>query len=325
MVAAPTLVVGAATLLEDFMTGILITGSSGLVGHALRRALEARGHHVRGLDLRSTDGERGDVRDRDRVDTALRDVTGIVHLAAISRVVWGERDPATCWSTNVDGLRNVLERARSRPMPPWLIFASSREVYGQPDTLPACEGTPLRPVNVYGRSKVAGEQLVEGARIEGLRASIVRLSNVYGSTRDHPDRVVPAFARAAVSGAALHVEGPDHTFDFTHLDDTTRGIAALVDLLASGRDAPLPVHFVTGQPTTLARLARLAIDLAGSNSAIEEASPRSFDVSRFYGSPAHARTLLDWSPRVGLHEGLARLIEDFRIEAGAGHQEVAAS
>ena len=306
------------------MNCILITGSSGLVGRAMRRALEARGHEVRGLDLRSSGSERGDIRDRNRVDAALDGVTGVVHLAAVSRVAWGERDPDACWSTNVDGLRNVLECSQRRAEPPWLIFASSREVYGQAEALPASEDAPLRPVNVYGRSKVAGEQLIDEARRGGVRASVARLSNVYGCTRDHADRVVPAFTRGVVLGSVLRVDGSSHAFDFTHVDDTTRGIAALVGRLSQDTDAPPPMHFVSGDSTTLGQLARLAITLGGGGSIIEEAPPRSFDVSRFHGSGARAKAVLDWSPRVSLEHGLARLIKDFRDELGSACQQVGA-
>ncbi|RME28504.1 MAG: NAD-dependent epimerase/dehydratase family protein [Deltaproteobacteria bacterium] len=296
---------------------ILITGSEGLVGTALRRLLEARGLHVVGLDLLARNAEEGDVRDAERVRTAVAGCDGIVHLAAVSRVVWAERDPETCWSTNVGGLHNVVDAAMDRACPPWLVFASSREVYGQPESLPVTEDAPLRPVNVYGRSKVEGERIVGVARRNGLRAAIVRLSNVYGSTSDHADRVVPAFARAAARGDALRVEGAEHTFDFTHIDDTARGILALIEILVAGESVPPPIHLLTGQPTTLGQLAEMAVRLAGARSTVEQAPPRSFDVSHFYGSPARARALLDWTPRTAIHEGLGRLIEDFQVELGA--------
>jgi UDP-glucose 4-epimerase len=92
---------------------ILITGSSGLVGAALARALERRGTEVVRFDLRASGSAHGDVRERGHVARAVADVSGIVHLAAVSRVVWGERDPETCWATNVDGTRNVLEELSS--------------------------------------------------------------------------------------------------------------------------------------------------------------------------------------------------------------------
>lgn len=292
-------------------TRILVTGSSGLIGQAMSVLLGARGYSVVGLDSRAQGEFFGDVRDIARVRSAMVGCAGVVHLAAVSRVVWAERDPDTCWATNVGGVENLISAAISSAAPPWLIFGSSREVYGEPDVLPCREGAPLLPVNTYGRSKVEGERLIETARAQGLRASILRFSNVYGSIHDYHDRVVPAFARAAATGTLLQVEGSAHTFDFTHLDDTVRGIGALVDHLECGGEALDPIHLVTGQPTTLGALATLAVDLAGSGARLVEAPARSFDVGRFFGCPDRALRALDWTPRVDIRTGLARLIADF--------------
>ena len=173
---------------------------------------------------------------------------------------------------------------------------------------------------MYGRSKVEGERLVDQARERGQRAATVRLSNVYGSARDHADRVVPAFARAAVSGNTIRMEGAECTFDFTYIDDTARGMVAVIDLLEIG-ETPPPIHLLTGTPTTLHDLATLAIDVAGGTSPVVEAPPRSFDVSRFHGDPSRARELLGWEPRVVLRKGLERLVRDLRAEAGAAECE----
>lgn len=293
---------------------ILITGSSGLVGSAVARTLEQRGIDVVRFDLRAHGASHGDVRVRERVARAVADVTGIIHLAAVSRVLWGERDPEGCWATNIGGTRNVLELAAKSSARPWVVFASSREVYGQPDVLPANEDTPLRPVNIYGRSKVEGERLVEEAQHAGLRACTIRLSNVFGAVADHADRVVPAFARGALAGGELRVDGADHTFDFTYIDDVARGVASLVELLGTNSATPSPIHFVSGRPTTLGELATLAIELAGTKATISHAPPRNFDVARFVGDGARARQLLDWQPRVDLREGLTRLVRALREE-----------
>lgn len=298
---------------------ILITGSSGLIGSGLAPVLEQLGAEVSLLDLRAIGGAQGDVRDVDRVQAAVDGCDGVVHLAAVSRVVWGEQQPELCWATNVGGLRNVLESAAISSRQPWVIFASSREVYGQPEDLPASESCPVRPINVYGRSKVAGEALVEAARRSGVRACTIRLSNVFGSVHDYVDRVVPAFARAAVRGDELRIDGADHTFDFTYIADVVAGVAALATLLGDGGPAPPPIHFVSGIPTTLLELANLAIRLAGSASTIRHAPPRDFDVARFYGSADRARRLLGWAPAVSLEEGLKRLIYALRDVIDANH------
>jgi nucleoside-diphosphate-sugar epimerase len=219
-------------------------------------------------------------------------------------------------------LRNIIDAIYSLKRPPWLIFASSREVYGQPDTLPVTEDAQLRPLNVYGHSKVTGEQLIDSARCMGLRASTVRLSNVYGNTDDHADRVIPAFARGAVMGQSLRVDGAENTFDFTHIDDTIRGLVALVEHLVRGGDALPPIHFLTGRPTTLQQLAEMAIDIADSDSEIRIAPARTYDVAKFYGDPTRANELLGWTPKVTLREGLTRLINDFREELNPANVEM---
>lgn len=296
---------------------ILITGSAGLVGSALATTLRAHGHRVLSLDLRDPDPRsRIDVRDPQAVRTSMLECTGIVHLAAVSRVIWGERDPEACRTTNIGGTRNLLDAALAAPRRPWLIFASSREVYGQPRQLPATEDCPLDPINVYGHTKVAGEHMLLAARDQGLRGAIVRLSNVYGSPADHHDRVVPAFVRAAVRGQPLRVDGADHTFDFTHVDDTARGIAMLASRLENSHLPPPPIHFLTGTPTSLGQLAALTVELAGTHAPITHAPPRSYDVAHFHGSPKRAHQLLDWSPRIALRDGLTRFIAAVRAEIG---------
>ncbi len=236
-----------------------------------------------------------------------------MHLAAVSRVVWGERDPNLCWTTNVEGTRNVLEGAKSSRDKPWVIVASSREVYGEPPLLPASEDTPLAPVNVYGRSKVAAELLAKDAQAAGARVAVVRFSNVYGSAADHADRVVPCLVRSALQGAPLRVEGSENTFDFTHVSDAVAGILAVMRALESGQALP-PIHFVTGRPTTLAELARIAIHTTQSTSVCVNAPSREFDVSRFYGDGARAKQLLGWSPRVAIEDGIAMLADEMRKE-----------
>ena len=301
------------------MRRVLITGGEGLVGSALAAALRAGGTAVESLDLSLPRGHpgRADVLDGRRVGGLVDGCGGIVHLAAVSRVVWAETDPERCWQTNVEGTANVLRAALGAAARPWVLFASSREVYGEPDRLPVGEDAELRPVNVYGRSKVEGERLVGAARTAGLRTAVVRFSNVYGSTRDHPDRVIPAFARGAVEGADLRVDGSGATFDFTHLDDTVAGVLGVIAALQAGA-AELPaIHFCTGRATTLGALARLANRLGGGRARIVETPARAYDVARFVGDPRRAAAVLGWRAKVDLAAGVRRLMDDFGAAARA--------
>jgi len=293
---------------------LLVTGSRGLVGRRLCASLRNDGFSVKELDLLGQGASHGDVTRLANIEAAIQGCAGVVHLAAVSRVVWGQRDLELCWRTNVTGLQNLVHGALAQSSKPWILFSSSREVYGQASSLPVVETAALNPLNVYARSKAEGERLVLEARSQGLQSAVVRLSNVYGCTKDHADRVIPAFARAAVEGLPLRVEGSNHTFDFTHVNDVVRGLRALIRLLESSEQLSHPVHLVSGHPTSLGELAATCCRLAKSGASVTEAAPRSYDVARFYGDPARARELLGWESEISLEVGLTRLIEDFKQE-----------
>ena len=296
---------------------ILITGSAGLIGRAVGAALREAGGDVVGLDIRPEQpADRGDLRSADALAARMRDVGGVLHLGAVSRVVAGERDPDLCRRVNVEGTRGLLDLALKNRARPWVIYASSREVYGQQDELPVREDAPLRPMNVYARSKTDAESLVDEARAAGLRTAILRFSNVYGDTQDHADRVVPAFARAAAlarhSAQNIRVDGADCTFDFTHITDTVDGILRVVRQLESGEAKLPPIHFLTGQSTSLGELAALAARIGGANVHVTETAPRSFDVYRFAGDPTRAAQLLGWRATTFIEQGFAALTNAFR-------------
>jgi nucleoside-diphosphate-sugar epimerase len=294
---------------------ILVTGSRGLIGSSIASTLSRHGHSIRTFDIRDDPSQ--DVRDAAALTGALRDVTGVIHLAAVSRVVWAQRDPELCQAVNGTAVARLVEEVCAAPRPPWIIFASSREVYGEPASLPVPETAPLQPMNIYARSKAAGEALMARAQEAGVVANVARFSNVYGCTSDHHDRVVPAFARAAATGGVLRIEGPDHMFDFTHVSDVVRGLHRLVDATIAGRMLD-PIHFVSGRGTTLRDLADLAIEVSDGKVTCERHAPRSYDVARFTGDPARSREVLAWSADIGIAEGFARLTAAFRgAESGA--------
>lgn len=295
---------------------ILITGSSGLVGHALASQLREAGHAVVPFDLAPGAGEPAqDICDRAAVDAALADCDGVIHLAAVSRVAWGEADPELCQCVNVLGTHVLLQAALARPDRPWFLFASSREVYGDPAVMPVTETMPMAPVNTYGRSKAAGERLVASATALGLRTAVLRLSNVYGSAWDHPDRAVPSLLWRAMAGEELRLTGPDLFFDFVHVEDSARGFRLAVDHFAAGGGSLAPVQLTTGVATSLGEVARLAIAITGSASPLTILPPRPFDVGGFVGAPDRAAAVLGWQARTGLMDGMIAL-RDILAERG---------
>lgn len=303
------------------MHRIAITGSEGLIGRHLCSALRQRGVEVLRIDRVLPHGSRGRADlEADNVSAILQllldGCDGVVHLAAVSRVVWGQRDPALCLRTNVEGTRAVVRAALRCRVRPWVLLASSREVYGDSARLPVCEDAPLQPLNVYARSKVEAEACVLASR-PALRTAIVRLSSVYGDPFDHADRVVPAFCRAALLDGVLRIEGADNVLDLTHAIDVAGGIVRMMELLHQGESSLPPIHLVSGQGTTIGGLADLARSLAGSQALLSEAPPRTYDVSRFVGDPCRAHGLLGWQASTPLAVGLSRLLQDYAALAAA--------
>lgn len=295
------------------MTKILITGSEGLIGRVLRKQLGAAKVAYLCLDNRLPQNHlgHGDITDARVLQQKISECDGIVHLAAVSRVIWGEKNPKLCWDTNVVATENLLNIALSSHKRPWVIYASSREVYGEQATLPVNESAEQIAVNYYGQSKIAAEQLVSAAQENGLNTAIVRFSNVFGDIYDHPDRVTPAFCHAAAFGNDIYVEGADNVFDFTFVEDVVDGLFKVIVLMIQQQTVP-PIHFTTGRPTSLMQLAEIANRLGGNKATIKLRSPRTFDVARFFGDTTRAEQLLDWRPRVSLEEGLNRLIAAFK-------------
>jgi len=294
------------------MKTLLLTGSEGLIGKKLKPLLLDAGYQIKSLDTALPKGhpEQGDITEYKTLKNHLPDVSGVIHLAAVSRVVWGQNDPKNCLLTNTLGTQHLLDLCLNHPNKPWCLYASSREVYGEQSNLPVKEDARLQPLNVYARSKMMAEQAVEVYRQAGLKTAILRFSNVYGSTEDHADRVVPAFCRAATSAGNLYLEGKDNIFDFTHVDDVALGILSAVKLLSTGKSLPT-MHFVSGQPTSLAELANIICRLSNKQSELIDRAPRNFDVARFYGDPTLAKKILNWHTRIKLETGLEKLIGEF--------------
>jgi nucleoside-diphosphate-sugar epimerase len=300
---------------------LLVTGSSGLIGRAVVKELRAAGADAVGVDLREQGAHRVDIADTARLEQHLAGVSGVIHLAAVARVTSAEQYPERCRAVNIQATGRLLAAARRARGTPWVLFASSREVYGEQDTLPVKEDAPLRPKNVYAKSKLDGEILVEAARQDGLQTAIVRFSNVYGSIDDYSDRVIPAFAAAAVRGGTMRIDGGDCELDFTHVDDVAEGVMRLVELLAGGERKLPAVHLASGQGTTLIALARLANEINGGRARIVEGAVRSVGVRSFVGDPERARALLGWSASSDLHAGIAKLSHEF-VASGIGEESL---
>lgn len=291
------------------MKKILVTGNLGLVGRHLTPLLENKGYVVQGFDIANNTGN---ICDYDQLEKEMADCSGVIHLAAISRVIWGEQNPELCWNTNALASEELLKIALSRPEKPWVLVASSREVYGESAVLPVLDSAPVNPVNIYGQAKAYMEKRALEARNYGLNTAVIRLANVYGCTMDHRDRVLPAFCFNAVQNSDLRVDGREHLFDFTHVSDTVKGLCLVVEQLENNEINLPPIHLLPGIGTTLGEAAEMAVKIAGSNSRIIDAPSRSYDVSRFIGDPTQAKELLGWQASIAPEQGIQLLVKAFQ-------------
>lgn len=299
---------------------IFMTGSAGLIGRALRRRLEDGGREVAGCDLRADAAdEKYDLRDAGRVREAVARCDGIIHLGALSRVVWGQHYPKLCRSINIGGTRVVMRAVAESAHKPWLLLAGSREVYGTPATLPCRADNPLRPENIYAKTKLKAEKMAMGLRQCGNRIAVLRFSNVFGSANDYHDRVAPAFARASARGGDLDVRGPDGVYDFTVLDDVVAAVLRAADALANGIGDLPPIDIVTGRAVSLLELAKMAIAAGGGRIIIKP--PTGFYPKRFQGDPRPAEKYLGWRAQCVLEDAMRRLVGDFH-QTKNGHENI---
>jgi nucleoside-diphosphate-sugar epimerase len=306
---------------------VLITGGNGFIGSHLAQRLMDVGHDVTLLDLsfgRNTSGFKcakiaGDVRE-DSTFTSVRNYPDIViHAAAVSRVEWGENDPKACLRTNVIGLINVINWIQSAKLHPHFILASSREVYGEPVSVPVTEDFPKQPKSVYGTSKLASEQLLAHfGLVQELKYTIVRFSNVYGSTRDLPERVIPRFMTSALKGESLTLNGGNQILDFTFIDDVIDGLASLVSKIEDENESVVNTdfHFCSGRGTSIRELAGLVKETTASKSEIIVLPGKRYDVMKFIGDSSKAKRSLGFRIRFSIRSGLMEYSR--RVHASLG-------
>ncbi len=242
---------------------VLVTGGAGYIGSHAARALARRGHEVVLYDNLST-GHRqlargfplieGSVGDAPALARALRGMEAVMHFAALSIVPESVENPRKYFENNVrDGL--VLLNTCLDSGPSRFIFSSSAAVYGNPLRVPITEDAPKAPVNPYGMTKLAFEQLLQSYDIAyGLRFMTLRYFNAAGCEESgelgelhNPETHLIPSALQSATGARreLQIFGndydtPDGTCvrDYIHVDDLGRGARAGAGI--PGRGRPLP-------------------------------------------------------------------------------------
>lgn len=305
---------------------ILITGALGFIGRSLveeilRRNLDCE---IFGIDIKAADDSNGDFvgkinyRNLDiRNENAVREYfskngfDGIIHLAAVSRVVDAENDKQNCIETNFKGTKYILENCGAKTNT-WFIFGSSREVYGEQEVFPVKENAEKLPINIYGFYKLEGERLVKEM---ANRFCILRFSNVYGNLYDIPERVVPKFVKQAQEGKVLTLEGGNQEIDFTYIDDTVDSIIRCVKLLAEGKMQKEELHISPGVRNKITDI----IDILREENfdvRVKNHFPRKYDVVKFIGDPSRRIQILGNRKFLDLKNGVKNLLNGEFLKRG---------
>jgi UDP-glucuronate 4-epimerase len=308
---------------------VLITGGAGFIGSHTAEQILQKGHSVTILDdfndfycssikrenLRSLSGkariEEVDIRNADSVRRIVGDCRpdAIIHLAARAGVRPSIQQPELYIDTNIKGTFNLLEAARLANVPRF-ISASSSSVYGTLKTAPFREDMCLnQTISPYAATKIASEQLCSNfSHLYGMRCISLRFFTVYGP-RQRPDLAIHSFTRAIHEGRSIKQFGDGSTRrDYTYIDDIIQGILACLDY-----DGPICDVFNLGesQTTTLSELIASIESALGKKAVIEKLSEQPGDVPLTYADISKARSLLNYSPKTRIAEGIPKFVNWF--------------
>jgi len=317
---------------------VMVTGGLGFIGSNLAHALVALGADVLLVDslipdhgghLLNVQGIEdrvrinvADVRQQSTMNYLVRDREVIFSLAGQVSHIDSMRDPFTDLEINCRSQLTVLEACRRNNPDAKVVYAGTRQVYGRPDYLPVNERHLVRPTDVNGINKVAGEyyHLVYN-NVFGVRACSLRLTNVYGPrqlVRHSRQGFVGWFVRLTIEDREIEVFGDgSQVRDFVYVDD-----AADAFLRAGALDACNGDVFNVGgdEPVAHRDLVAMLVEIAGTGRMrlVEwPAEKKAIDIGSFYSDSSKFRTLTGWRPAVGLREGFRRTIDYYRAHLPA--------
>jgi len=307
---------------------VLVTGGAGFIGSNFVRHLleDETGFEVVVLDkltyagnLKNLEGldennsfrfVRGDITDRDTVDTLMKGVDAVVHMAAETHVDRSIMGPADFVKTNVFGTLTLLEAAKDAGVGRY-VQVSTDEVYGSlGQEGKFTESSTIAPNSPYSASKASADMLVRSWHVTyDYPAIITRGSNNYG-TYQFPEKVVPLFVANAMEDRELPLYGDGlQVRDWIHVRDHCR---ALVKALKEG--TPGEVYNIgAGNEITNIELARTILDILGKpESLIKHTKDRPGHDRRYALDISKIRDKLGWEPEVDFQKGIERTIQWYR-------------
>jgi len=312
---------------------VLITGGLGFIGSALARRLVGLGANVMLVDslIPQYGGNLfnvADIADRVTVNVCdVRDPYAMAHLvrgkdylfnlAGQTSHLDSMSDPQTDLDINASAQLSILESCRKSNPAIKLVFASTRQLYGKPDYLPVDERHPVRPVDVNGINKLAGEwyHLLYN-NVYGIRACALRLTNTYGPGMrvcDARQTFLGIWVRLLIEGKPIKVFGDGLQLrDFNFVDDCVDAL-----LLAGANDAANGKVFNLGSREVinlkdLAAMMTTLVDGSTFELVPFPADRKAIDIGDYYSDYTLIERELGWKPGVVLAEGLARTIAYYR-------------
>ena len=320
---------------REFYRGrrVLITGGAGFIGSNLARQLVDLGADVLIVDsllpdyggnLFNLDGYESrlrvniaDIRQGTTMNYLVRGREIIFNLAGQVSHIDSMRDPHTDLDINCRSQLTLLEACRQHNPRTKVVYAGTRQIYGRPDRLPVDETHLVRPTDINGINKAAGEQyhLVYN-NVFGVRACSLRLTNVYGPRqliRHNRQGFIGWFIRRALEGAEIQVYGDGSQLrDFVHVDDVADAF-----LRAGATEACNGGVFNVGgaEPVAHRDLVAMLIEASGRGSMQLVDWPedkRRIDIGSFYSDSSRFTRVAGWAPAVGLRDGLSRTLAYYR-------------
>ena len=239
----------------------------------------------------------------------MQGVDLVIHLAAFGSVVDSVADPVENFEINVRGTFETLRGAADAGVERFVFASTGGAIMGDQEP-PIDERSLPWPISPYGASKLCGEAYMHAfAGSFGIRPVALRFANVYGPYSSHKKGVITRFIRAALAGGTFEIFGDGKASrDFLHVDDLCRGIIAAADSDLSDE----VLHLASETETTIDELARLILDLVGSDVEIVHQPKRAGEVERNFARADRARDLLGWEPQLSLRAGMMDTIEWFR-------------
>jgi len=311
---------------------VVITGGLGLIGSALARRLVTLSAKVVLVDsmIPEYGGNLANIADiRDRVIVNIGDIRGgnimnyllanqdfLFNLAAQTSHLDSMTAPADDLAINCAAQLQLLEACRAVNPGIIIVHAGTRQIYGRPDYLPVDERHPLRPVDVNGVNKMAGEAYHLLFRdVYGIKSRSLRLTNVYGPgmrIKDARQTFLGIWLRRVIEGQPFEVWGGEQRRDLLYVDDAAEAfLYAAVAQEAEG----LALNVGGYEPCNLADLAEAVIAAYGGGKyEIREfpAERKRIDIGDFVTDDRRFRAISGWRPRVSLVEGLRRSLAYYR-------------